>query len=426
MPTSPADTGTRLVELLRAGRFAEIPDMFPPDLRPMVTPESVRAAWRAELDRHGAVSAVGEPLSEPAGPTGTLVRVPVRFAGGAVTVLATVAGGWLISLQVAGAEAAQPRQEWQPPGYADPAALAEEDVTVGDGPLAVPGTLTQPADQGDGAAVVLLAGSGPQDRDETIGRNKPLKDLAWGLATKGIATLRFDKVTFAHPAEVAKAAGFTVNDEYLHHALAAVELLRHRPGIDPARIFVLGHSLGGTVAPRVAAADPAIAGLVIFAGGAQPLHWSAVRQFRHLASLDQATAAASQQLIDTVTRQAQAVDSPGLSSATPDADLPFGVPASYWLDLRGYDPAATAATLGKPMLILQGGRDYQVTVDDDLARWRTALAGRPGVTIRVHDADNHLFFAGSGPSKPAEYEPAQHVEPAVVADIAEWLQSARS
>jgi hypothetical protein len=427
MPTSPADTGTKLVELLRTGQFAEIPDMFPPNLRALVTAEAIRAGWQAEIDRHGAVRAIGEPVTEPAGATGTLVRVPVTFAGGgAVTVLASVVDGWLTSLQIAGPEAAQPTQDWQPPAYADPAALSEEDVTVGGGPLAVPGSLTLPAEPDNGPAIVLLAGSGPLDRDETIGRNKPFKDLAWGLATRGVATLRFDKVTFAHPDLVAKATGFTVNDEYLHHALAAVELLRHRPGVDPERIFVLGHSLGGTVAPRVAAADPTLAGLVILAGGAQPMHWSAVRQFRYLASLNPATAAASQPLIDTVTRQAEAVDRPDLSPDTPTTELPFGVPASYWLDLRGYDPAATAATLGKPMLILQGGRDYQATVDDDLARWRAALADRPDVTIRVHDADNHLFFTGDGPSRPAEYEAAQHVDPAVVADIADWTRPAPS
>jgi len=115
------------------------------------------------------------------------------------------------------------------------------------------------------------------------------------------------------------------------------------------------------------------------------------------------------------------VDSPGLSLSTPDSELPFGVPAAYWLDVRGYDPVAVAAMLGKPMLILQGGRDYQVTVADDLAGWETGLAGRPEVTIRVYDADNHLFFPGTGTPTPAEYERAQHVDAAVVADIAGWL-----
>ena len=116
-------------------------------------------------------------------------------------------------------------------------------------------------------------------------------------------------------------------------------------------------------------------------------------------------------------------DSPDLSPATPASELPFGVPAPYWLDLRSYDPVAVAATLGRPILILQGGRDYQSTVADDLAGWKAGLADRPDVTIRVYDADNHLFFTGSGPSSPAEYEPAQHVDPAVVADIAGWLTS---
>jgi hypothetical protein len=73
------------------------------------------------------------------------------------------------------------------------------------------------------------------------------------------------------------------------------------------------------------------------------------------------------------------------------------------------------------MLILQGGRDYQVTVEDDLARWKQALDGRPDVTFGVYPDFNHLFVAGSGLSTPAEYEPAQHVDPAVIDDIAAWL-----
>jgi dienelactone hydrolase len=215
-----------------------------------------------------------------------------------------------------------------------------------------------------------------------------------------------------------------VADEYLPQAIAAIQLLRQYPGIDAGRIVVAGHSLGGTVAPRVAAAEPSVARLVILAGGTQPLHWAAVRQVRYLASLNPATAAASGPVIEAMTRQAEKVDSPDLSPSTPAGELPFGVSAPYWLDLRGYGPAAAAAALSKPVLILQGGRDYQSTVAEDLAGWKAGLAGRPDVTIRVYDADNHLFFPGSGPSSPAEYEPTQHVDPAVIADIAAWLASA--
>ncbi|CAN5197054.1 hypothetical protein BH11ACT6_BH11ACT6_54420 [soil metagenome] len=85
-----------------------------------------------------------------------------------------------------------------------------------------------------------------------------------------------------------------------------------------------------------------------------------------------------------------------------------------------------AAQLDKPILIVQGGRDYQVTVADDLIGWQTGLADHPEVTIRIYDADNHLFFSGSGPSTPAEYAPAQHVDEAVVTDVAHWITSASS
>ncbi|MGO8877219.1 MAG: alpha/beta hydrolase family protein [Acidimicrobiales bacterium] len=292
---------------------------------------------------------------------------------------------------------------------------------LGSPPRAVPGTLSLPRRPGRHPAVVLLAGSGVLDRDETIGRNKPFKDLAWGLASGGVAVLRFDKVTFAHPAEVKGAADFTLADEYVPHAVAAVELLGRHPGVDAGRIVLLGHSLGGTAAPRVAVAAPAVAGLVLLAAGAEPLQWSIVRQVRYLASLDPATAAASQSAIEALVEQATLVDGPRLSAATPPGELPLGAPASYWLDLRAVDPVAVAASLDRPILLLQGGRDYQVTVADDLARWQAGLAGRSDVSVRIYPADNHLFFPGSGPSSPAEYEPVRHLDPAVVSDIAEWL-----
>jgi len=119
------------------------------------------------------------------------------------------------------------------------------------------------------------------------------------------------------------------------------------------------------------------------------------------------------------------VDSPDLSASTPATQLPLGAPATYWLDLRDYNPAALAATLNKPILILQGGRDYQATVDEDLERWKEALDDHPEATIRVYPFHNHLFVPGSGPSTPAEYEPTQHVDPTVITDIAAWLKDPR-
>jgi uncharacterized protein len=425
MTATPAEIALAVIEMARQGQFAGISERFAAQLRPMAPPEALRAAWDAELASHGPVTSVGAPVTESAGAGAVMVKVPVAFTHATLTVAVQMAGeqAWITGIQLLPASAAQPTAPWQPPPYADPGTFTESGVTLGEEPLAVPGTLSLPHRNSPVPGVVLLSGSGPHDADETIGRNKPIKDLAWGLASSGIAALRFEKVTHAHPGQVTRNTRFTLTDEYVPHAAAGIRLLREHPAVDAARIFVAGHSLGGTVAPRVAAAEPGVAGLVILAGGAQPLHWSAVRQFRYLAALEPGKTTAGQPVLDAITRQARAVDDPSLSESTPADSLPFGVPAAYWLDLRGYDPAAAAAALGKPMLIVQGGRDYQITTADDLARWQAALDGRPGVTIRVYQADNHLFFPGSGPSSPAEYEPAQHVDPDVVAAVADWLKA---
>lgn len=426
MPDTPLSTACAVLDLARSGRFAELRDRFPPPLRDMVSAESLQAAWDAEIERTGPVISTGTPLVESRA-HGTLVKVPITCErGGLTAMIQTSESGVLLGIQLAPLAAAEPTQAWQPPDYAIPDSFVEEEVTVSTGPLAVGGTLSLPRAQGQHPSIVLLAGSGPQDRDETIGRNKILKDLAWGLASRGVAVLRFDKVTYAHGREIAAASEFTLADEYLPQAVSAVHLLRDHPAIDSERIYVAGHSLGGTVAPRVAVKAPIVAGIVLLAGGVAPMHWSAVRQATYLASLDPNLAATYQPMIETFTRQAIAVDKLDVSSHTPPSELPFATPASYWLDLRGYDPVATAAALGKPMLILQGGRDYQVTVADELSRWRDGLAESPGVTIKIYDADDHMFFSGSGPSTPAKYEPAQHMDPEVITDIANWLNASRS
>ncbi|HTP21014.1 MAG TPA: alpha/beta fold hydrolase [Solirubrobacteraceae bacterium] len=423
MSTTPVQTTLNVLELAQAGRFAEIHELLAPTLQAMAPPQALKASWDAELGRQGAVTSIGQPVCEPANAGVVVVKVPVASErGGFALVAAVTEEGRLAGLQIAPPGAAEPIAPWEPPAYADATAFTENEVTLGSAPLAVPGTLAVPNQPGRHPGVVLLAGSGSLDRDETIGRNKPFKDIAWGLASRGVATLRFDKVTYAHASEVKDMRDFTLADEYLPNAIAAAKLLEEHPAVDPDRVFVLGHSLGGTVAPRVAAAEPSVAGMIVLAGGAEPLQWVIVRQTRYLASLRPDTEATAQPAIDALTEKARMVDSPDLSPSTPPSELPLGAPASYWLDLRDYNPVEVAAALRKPMLILQGGRDYQVTVADDLARWEAGLGDRANVTIRVYPDHNHLFTPGSGPSTPDEYEPAQHVDATIVADIAAWLE----
>ncbi|MGA5265576.1 alpha/beta hydrolase family protein [Streptomyces lydicamycinicus] len=416
-----ADADSRALEvargfaaLLRAECFDETVELFAPPLRAAVSAEALRLAWAAEAAGHGGVREVEEPAME-AGEAGPVrVRIPVACTNGRFTVLTSLGDdGLLHGLRI------DPHgdAEWQPPHYADEDRFTERDVMLGTGPLAVPGTLSLPAGPGPWPAVVLLSGGGAFDRDESSGPNKPLKDLAWGLATRHVAVLRFDKATFAHPDRL--PSDFTMADEYLSPALAAVQLLRQQPEVAPDRIHLLGHSMGGKVAPRIAAADPSIAGLVLLAADTQPMHEAAVRVARYLAEL--APGPSADEMVSALIRQAALVAGPELTPDTPSKLLPLGFSAAYWLDLRAYQPVATAAGLVCPMLILQGGRDYQVTVADDLIHWQDGLSHRPDVTIRIHQDANHLFFSGSGQPSPAEYARPGHVDPAVVDEIATWL-----
>lgn len=416
-----------VVELAQAGRFADIEQRLAPPVRPLMSAAVMRASWDAEVAQLGAVREVGAPSTASVQHDVTVITVPLRFARGERALqVAVVATGELAGLQLLSVDDAAPLVPWEPPPYCDPDRFDEQEVTLGEGPLAVPGTLTLPRAAGRLPAVVLLGGSGPFDRDGTVGKSKPYKDLAWGLASRDVAVLRFDKVTYAHPHQVRANREFTMVDEYQPAALAALGLLRAHVAIAGERVFLAGHSLGGTVAPRIAAADPAVAGLVILAGGAQPMHWAAVREIRYITSLDPATAAASQPVIDDMTARARMVDSPQLSARTPDDRLPFDTPAAYWLDVRGYDPVATAVTLDQPILICQGERDYQATMADDLALWRAGLADRPTVTLRTYPADNHFFVPGSGPSAPAEMAAPHHVDPQLITDIHEWIRARAS
>lgn len=290
-------------------------------------------------------------------------------------------------------------------------------------PWALPGTLTMPAGRGPFPAVVLVHGSGPQDRDETVGPNKPFRDLAVGLAADGVAVLRFDKRTKVYGSQMAAMIDqVTVKEETVDDAISAVALLRTRPWIDSKRVFLLGHSLGGTLAPRIGLSDPALAGFIVLAGSTLPLEDVILDQARYLLALKPQVTDADRAALRNLEDQVAQVKDPGLSTATPRARLPLGVPATYWLDLRGYDPPEAAKRLDRRMLILQGERDYMVTLAN-FVRWQAALGGRPNVRFKTYASLNHFFIAGTGTPSPADFDVPGHVPSEVAGDIAAWIRT---
>lgn len=406
-----------LVEALMAGRTAPIVARFDEKMRAALPEAQLATTVTMVQSQAGAFKAVTA--------TRTMARDGVRVVIATcdlsqhpvdVTV-AYNADGRIVGLNLRPAVGAS---EYHSPPYASAERFTTSSVTVDAGagwPL--PGTLTLPRGDGPFPAVVLVHGSGPSDRDETIGPNKPFRDLAEGLASRGIAVLRYDKRTLVHRARISTLTTFTVKEETIDDALAAVALLRRTPAVRADRIFVAGHSLGGMLAPRIGAADPALGGLIVLAGAVRSLADSILSQTRYLAEADgtvtddERTVIAHAEALTAKARTLKPGDPP-LTGALASA------PVSYLIDLNGYQPPAAARTLKMPMLILQGGRDYQVTMDD-FATWRAALDGRPNVRLTAYPALNHLFIAGTGKSTPAEYLAEGHVDEAVVSDIAAWV-----
>ncbi len=218
------------------------------------------------------------------------------------------------------------------PDYVELDAFSEQDVQVGDDEWALPATLAMPQGDGPFPAVVLVHGSGPNDRDETLGPNKPFRDLAWGLASHGIAVLRYDKRTYVYPQQMAALQRLTVQEETIEDAIRAVALLRQTDRIDQERVFVLGHSLGGTLAPRIGQQAP-VAGLIIMAGATRPIEDLMVEQTRYILALDgELSAQDKAQIAELETAVAKIK---ALTPADSPSETLLGAPASYWLDLKG-------------------------------------------------------------------------------------------
>jgi hypothetical protein len=393
--------------------FAGVEKLFAPEVAKALPEAELSKLW-ADLtkqagDLKGCDGADVRPHKEGQ-PTGVIV--PCHFAKGSLDFVIALDD----SLLVAGLHLRPHPDEraWTPAPYAAKDAVAR-DVMVGD----LPGTLTLPAGKGPFPVVVLVQGSGPHDRDETIGPNKVFADLAGGLAAKGVATLRYDKRTAVHPEALIK--DFTVDDEVINDAVAAVDLAARSEGVDHKRIFLLGHSLGGFLAPRIAQRTKGLAGIIVMAGSTLPLGEKIVEQLTYIANLDGTIDADEQKQIDEAKVAAKRIAELSKGGEAKPGETYMGAPASYWKDLGSYDAAATAAKLTLPILVLQGERDYQVTKTGDYAGWQKALGKKKSVKLVLYPKLTHLFIAGEGPSTPAEYEKPGHVDEQVVADIASWI-----
>lgn len=400
------------VELLDAGDFDTAHDLASEEFSSQLPPDEMEQFWDQQIAVFGDIAefTAVEYRGEREDGAATVV-VRAQLSDRPVEFQFAFGDGEIIEFL------ALPSAEWVPPEYVDQDAFTETEITVdAPGDCELGATLSMPESEGDVPGVVIVQGSGDQGRDGVAGPNRTYRELAQGLASKGVAVLRYDQRTVACDVDRTVA---TLDDIKTDDAVTAVERLGEEEYV--SRVYVAGHSLGGRVAPRIAErADTA--GIVMLAPLAEPVHEAIVRQTRHVLTLDGELSERDEEALaetEALAEQLRTLD----IGADETLDIGGGERGRpYWESLQEYDHTGTVADLDLPILLVQGGRDYLVTVEDDLPLWEQAIGGEPTVDIEVFEELNHRFQPGEQPASPEEWTEAENpVDESVVELIAEFL-----
>jgi dienelactone hydrolase len=302
-----------------------------------------------------------------------------------------------------------------------PAGVTEQQVTFPTDGLEAPGTLTLPAQpRTELPIVVMVQGSGVQDRDATIGPNKVFQQIAWELAKRGIASLRYDRRVKFDPASF--KAHPDLDHEVVTDAVSALAYVTTRSEVDATKVFYLGHSLGAQLGPDVVAAREAekpgsVHGMLLLSGIARPINVVLLEQIETIGKLQGAT---PEQLAAFETHYeklfAMSKD-PSVPNSTPTGS---GTTLGYWRDWMKRDPLATLAKLKVPVLVLRGTNDMNSShVDFELLR----KAAPPGSASREFAGLNHEYFEGSGSG--ADAMKPNHVAVIAMDAIAAWIKTGK-
>ncbi|WOA59212.1 alpha/beta hydrolase [Bacillus mycoides] len=308
------------------------------------------------------------------------------------------------------------------PSYDQPASYQERQIVIGNSTYPLPATLTVPKHKpGEKVPVVVLVhGAGIHDRDSTYLGTKILRDLAVGLSSNGIAVLRYEKRTLEHALKMS-AEPVTLDRDTTDDAIYAAKSAAQQEGIDPNNIFILGHSLGAGTMPRILSKAPSslVRGSILLAPPARPLTDIAIDVNQYLG--------APKEVIDELKRQIAFILDPTFNPDHPPADYNYNLGSSHFMyDVSRWRPVEEAKSRKEPLLILQGARDYQVTVKDEYTKWQEGLSNRRNVQFKEYPKLNHFFTEGDGElSLPSEYEIPANVPEYVIQDLITWVNETK-
>lgn len=308
----------------------------------------------------------------------------------------------------------------------------EEEVVVGSAPWELGATLTIP--EGASAdkpvpACVLVHGSGPSDRDESVGKLTLFADIAREFAKAGIATLRYDKRTFVYGAQMSadETAVVTVEEETILDAIAAGRLLNSYDWVDKSRVILVGHSMGAMLAPRIATeANGLFKAMLMIAGTPDSLLDVIVAQNEALImAMDESEQVQYLEQLDALkVGVGQLADMD--AEQTKELSL-FGVNAYYFWEMMQHDSVAMLKKLKLPTYIVQGSEDFQIPVESGVEKYESRISDKESfVSFRIYQGLNHFLMAFEG--DPAdkgtvqEYESPATLDAAAAQDMINWIK----
>lgn len=310
---------------------------------------------------------------------------------------------------------------YSPPKYGQNLVYNKEDISVISGKYALPGEIVLPKNLSTKPPLVIMVhGSGANDRYESIYSVMVFKDLMLGLLTKNVACLLYDKRTLVYE-KTYDTCQYTILDETVDDAVNAYNLARKRTDIDTSRIFILGHSQGGYALPLILKRCPSVKGGISMAGCSRPLEDLMTDQYKFLTRVDGKVNLGERLFLRKEMKKIKFVKSDKLITAKPKKELLGYWPTNFWKHIRNYKPVDELKAIEKPVLFLQGDRDYQVT-NKDLDLWKSAYLEKKDWSFISYTKLNHLFIEGEGNPNPIEYFSGGNIPLYVIEDLANWIE----
>lgn len=403
-------------KVLQEEKFADAHAFFDDTLKTKLTEDNLKKLWVDIGTKYGKAETFDAIQSRAQGEF-FAVTVEGKFANGEQNFIL----GFNKLQKIVGIFLAPPKSAvaYAKPIYADTSLYSEKQIYIGPAGKQLAAIVTVPKNVKNFPMVVFVHGSGPGDMDESVGANKPFKDLAGGLGSKGIGSIRYVKRTLIYPNEFSKP--YTVKEEVLDDAVAAIASAKTVAGANPKAIYVFGHSLGGMLAPKIASTSPDVAGIVLAAAPARKMSDIIIDQNKYMFDLSKDTTAENEKYLNDAILQINKSRITQLGTTIKPDSVILGLPAKYWADLNAYNQVATAKNLTKKVYVLQGGNDFQVgKTDFDL--WNTALAKKKNVILKFYPDLNHLLSPQTEKGTMGQYQTPVSVSEVLVNDLSLWIK----